>query len=210
MDFFILLIFCLMGYLLGSLCFAVWVSKHYFSIDIRTKGSGNPGASNTFRILGKRAGIAVLILDILKGVAASLLPLVICRELESMQHIYLYQILAGFFAVVGHIFPVFSKFNGGKGIATLLGVMIVIEPEIALFSLVIFTIIFFMTGYISLASIAGTFVFSVILILLHTGPISFAFLFPLTPFILVLLTHQKNIQRLIDGTESRFQPLKKI
>ena len=130
----------LMAYLLGSIPTAVWLGRAWFGIDVREHGSKNAGATNTFRVLGKKPGVFVLLIDVLKGVLAVVLPIMIWHE-TALGYGFTadrLQILAAIAAVAGHVFPVFAEFRGGKGVATSLGVMIGILPLSAVVCLGIF------------------------------------------------------------------------
>ncbi len=202
-----LLIVCalaVLAYLLGSIPSAVWIGKALHGIDVREYGSGNAGATNTFRVLGKKAGIIVLALDVLKGLTAASLVLMLRDHVEknSFQWVNL-QLLFGFLAVIGHLFPVFAQFRGGKGIATLFGMIIGIHYPSALLCLGLFLIVLFVTRYVSLGSIlaAVSFPIGLVYIFHENAPLFIAF--AITAAILVVLTHQKNIRKLVNGTENK-------
>lgn len=205
----ILLLGCFIAYALGSIPTAVWVGKAHFGIDIRDYGSGNAGATNTFRVLGKKAGVFVMAIDILKGFAATILPKMLIAEFDiiasSNQLIYL-QILFGAAAVVGHIFPLFAGFKGGKGVATLLGMVIAINSVAALGCIAVFLIVFLTSKYVSLGSMLAALSFPILLLLPlvnkhEPNPIMIGFGFVI--FALVVFTHKKNIGRLLKGEENR-------
>jgi len=144
------------AYLLGSIPTSVWIGKSFYGIDVREFGSGNAGATNTFRVLGKKAGIPVLIIDILKGTAAVALAYLSGFEQQSDEFINL-QLGLGIAALIGHIFPVFAGFRGGKGVATILGIVVCIVPVSCSLVLVVFLIVLFSTRMVSLASMLGGF-----------------------------------------------------
>ncbi len=197
------------SYLIGSMPSAVWVGKAYFGIDVRDYGSGNAGATNTFRVLGKRAGAAVLFLDVLKGfTAAMLVKFLPSIAPESARYINL-QLLFGMSALLGHLFPIYVGFKGGKGIATLFGMIIAIHYLSALGCLGIFLLMLFSTRYVSLSSISAAVMFPVMLgfIFKRHEPLFIAF--AICVALLVILTHQKNIRRLLDGNESKAKILKR-
>lgn len=195
----------LLAYLLGSIPTAVWYGKQVHDTDVREYGSGNAGATNTFRVLGKRAGIIVLMIDILKGAtAASLAHALLRLEAIPADRLIEFQLLLGIVAVLGHIFPIFTNFDGGKGVATLLGMMLAIQPVVALLCIVVFLIILISTKYVSLGSLLGTLAFPLLLLLrpFRTGePLLVAFGFVM--FALLAITHQKNIRRILNGDENR-------
>jgi glycerol-3-phosphate acyltransferase PlsY len=135
------------SYVIGSIPSAVWIGKTFHGIDVREHGSGNAGATNTFRVLGKKAGTIVLCIDIVKGFLA-VLPAHLIVEDISINFIN-YQLLLGTAAVLGHVFPLFAKFKGGKGVATLLGLMFGIHPLGSLLCLIIFLVILITSKYVS-------------------------------------------------------------
>lgn len=199
----------LLAYLIGSIPSAVWIGKYMYGVDVRNSGSGNSGATNTFRVLGKKAGIPVLILDIFKGWLAVQLAYIIGNFRPETQLFENFQFLLGLFAVLGHIFPVFAQFRGGKGIATILGAMIAIHYQAALISMAVFLVVFLSTHFVSLSSILGSLMFplSIVFIFNYSSP-TFV-LYSFLVWILVLATHQKNIERLLSKKESKIHLLVK-
>jgi len=191
-----------LAYLIGSIPTAVWVSKRIYGIDIREHGSGNAGATNTFRVLGKNAGIAVMIVDMLKGFAAVKLSYLSAFGSASEQIINL-QIGLGIAAVVGHIFPIWAGFRGGKGIATLFGMILAIQPLVAVSLVGVFLLMLFLTRYVSLSSIAASIAFPVLILFIFKEPEASYKLFAIATACLVVLTHHKNITRLLAGNESK-------
>ncbi len=209
MDVFLILITVFLSYLLGSVPSAVWVGKAFYGIDVREYGSGNAGASNTFRVLGKKAGIFVLFLDFTKGfTAATLVYFFNSLDPESVRWVNL-QLLFGLSAVLGHIFPVFADFKGGKGIATLFGMVVSIHYLPALACCAIFILILLATRYVSLSSITAVSLFPVLLIYVFREDAKLLIVFGISAAIMVILTHQKNIKRLIDGEENKANILPK-
>ncbi len=197
------------SYLIGSMPTALWVGKAFFGLDIREHGSGNSGASNTFRVLGKKAGIAVLLIDVIKGLtAASLVRYFSFVELGSIRYVNL-QLLFGLSAVVGHIFPLYANFKGGKGIATLLGMLIAIHYLSALVCMGLFLGTLFSTRYVSLSSILTAVAFPFIAIFLYKNEEPMFVAFGIAAALMVVLTHQKNIKRLVAGNENKAKLLKK-
>ncbi len=191
-----------LAYLIGSIPTAVWISKRVFGIDIREHGSGNAGATNTFRILGPKAGSVVMLGDMLKGFIAVKLSLLSHFPWSSMQITDL-QVALGLVAVVGHIFPIWADFRGGKGIATLFGMILAIQPLVAASLVGVFLAMLFLTRYVSLSSITASVAFPLlILFIFHEPEISYR-LFAIATALLVVLTHHKNISRLISGNESK-------
>ncbi|RQO32409.1 acyl-phosphate glycerol 3-phosphate acyltransferase [Taibaiella sp. KBW10] len=192
------------AYMLGSIPTAVWVSQKFFGIDIREHGSGNAGATNTFRILGKNAGIAVMIIDMLKGfVAVKLAYLSLYPHNDTSSAFTNLQVALGLLAVIGHIFPLFAGFKGGKGIATLFGMILGIQWVVALCLVGVFLIMLTLTKYVSLSSITASIAFPVLLLFIFKGQEPSYMLFAIATALLVVLTHHKNIQRLLTGNESK-------
>ena len=197
------LLFILLAYLTGAFPSAVWVGKTFYKIDVREFGSGNAGATNTFRVLGKKAGIPVLIMDIFKGWLSVNYISFLTNIPESAEAVFEIKLAFGIAAVIGHLFPIYTGFRGGKGIATLLGLLIGLHAVAALYSILVFVIVFITSKYVSLASIIASIAFPVLVILiLGSTNVSlnlFAFFVP----ILSLITHQKNIERLLRGEETK-------
>lgn len=192
------------AYLLGSLPAAVWVGKRFYGIDVREHGSGNAGATNTFRVLGKKAGIPVLLLDVLKGfLAVSLVWLQ--DDYSSLAHTPFtnLKLSFGFGAVLGHIFPIFAGFRGGKGIATLLGIVLAVHPPAALCSLGLFVLILTITKYVSLGSMVAGLAFPLLVIFLFKSNVASLNIFSSVVAILIVVTHQKNILRLMSKSENK-------
>lgn len=197
-------ILALLGaYLIGSVPSAVWIGKAFHGIDVREYGSGNAGATNTFRVLGKKAGIPVLLIDILKGYLALQLVYLTGNYLPSSQQFVNFKLALGIAALIGHIFPVFAGFRGGKGVATLLGILIGVQPVAALICAGIFLLIFIPSGYVSLGSMTAAIAYPFIIMLVLNETIPTVNIFAMSVAILVLITHQKNIERLLKGNESK-------
>ncbi len=198
----------IMAYLIGSIPVALIISKKFFGIDIREYGSGNMGATNAFRVLGPKYGTIIMVLDILKGMLAVglfyLLPYYLSNELERTN----FMIGLGLSAVMGHIFPIFANFKGGKGVATLLGMLIAVQPVVAVCCVAVFVLVLYLTRYVSLSSILGAIMLPVsVLLIWNEHELSYR-IFALLVAFLVIITHQKNIGRLIRGAESRIPILK--
>jgi glycerol-3-phosphate acyltransferase PlsY len=203
MEVFWIIILAILAYVLGSFPSSIWLGKAYFGVDIRDFGSGNAGATNTFRVLGTQVGIVVLFLDIVKGVtAASLVHYLGFVEHGTDQFINL-QLLFGLLAVVGHIFPVFEKFKGGKGIATLFGMLIGIHYVLALAIMGLFIIVLLLTKYVSLSSILAAIAFPILIIFVFKRDEPLFIAFGIAADVMVILTHKKNITRLLNGEESK-------
>jgi glycerol-3-phosphate acyltransferase PlsY len=197
------LLFVLLAYLTGAFPSAVWVGKTFYKIDVREFGSGNAGATNTFRVLGKKAGIPVLIMDVFKGWLAVNYLSFLAVIPESIEHQFEIKLVFGIAAVIGHLFPVYTGFRGGKGIATLLGLLIGLHPIAALFSIFVFIIVFLISKYVSLGSIIASVAFPILVILVLGSTNSSLNLFAVFVPILSLITHQKNIERLVRGKETK-------
>jgi acyl phosphate:glycerol-3-phosphate acyltransferase len=205
MDILLIATLFLAAYLIGSISTAVWIGKAYYGIDIRQHGSGNSGATNTFRVLGKKPGTIVMLIDIFKGwVATSLAALLVIFNAVPAEDLIIYQLIMGALAVVGHIFPVYERFKGGKGVATLLGMMLAIHLEVALMCMVIFVIVLFTSKYVSLGSMIAALAFPILLLLPRFHPDNpILIIFGFVVFAVVVLTHRKNINRLLHGEESK-------
>jgi glycerol-3-phosphate acyltransferase PlsY len=191
---------------------AVWIGQAFYGIDIREYGSGNAGATNTFRVLGKKAGIAVMFLDIFKGYTATNLAYLIGLSLtgpqDSVQFVN-YQLALGVTAVFGHLFPVFAGFRGGKGVATLFGMILAVHTEAAMLCVLTFVLFLLVFKYVSLSSIMAGFSFPLSIIFIFQSPIRSVLLYGMCICILILVTHQKNIERLLKGEEPRVDLFKR-
>jgi acyl phosphate:glycerol-3-phosphate acyltransferase len=190
------------AYLLGSIPSAVWFGKLLFGIDVREQGSKNAGATNTVRVLGWKAGLPVLLVDILKGFAAVNLVW-ISTYFSGTENFVDLQLTLGGFAVLGHIYPIFAGFRGGKGVACMFGIILAIAPLPTLIALGIFLITLLITKYVSLSSILAGFTFPLLIMFVFKTTIQSLIIFSLIVSVLLLLTHQKNIERLIRKEESK-------
>ena len=193
----------LISYLLGSIPTAVWIGKYFFKLDVREHGSGNAGATNTFRILGKKAGIPVLLIDVLKGWISVMLAIWFLSPGDSPVLFENFRVLCGAAAVLGHVFPLFAGFRGGKGVATLLGVAIGMQPLAALCCIGLFLMVLILTKYVSLGSILASIFYGIFLLAIDRVHHDATIIFALTIPVLVIITHTKNIRRLFDGNENR-------
>ncbi|MFN5877791.1 MAG: glycerol-3-phosphate 1-O-acyltransferase PlsY [Flavobacteriales bacterium] len=207
MDF---ILFSIIAYLLGSIPTAVWIGRYRYGLDVREHGSKNAGATNTFRVLGKKPGILVLFIDIVKGALATALPeMILESNLQDPDHLIQIRILSAIFAVTGHVFPIFAQFRGGKGVATSLGVIIGLQPIAALICVSIFLVVFVSTKYVSLGAITAAIAFPLINYFM-LGEKSFWLLsFSLLLSALVIIAHRKNINRLMKGEENKMNLFKK-
>ncbi len=205
------IIFSIVAYLLGSIPSAVWVGKAWYNIDVREHGSKNAGATNTFRVLGKKPGIVVLSIDIIKGALATLLPVVVLNSTLRIEneHIIQIQILAAIFAVIGHVFPLFAQFKGGKGVATSLGVIIGLQPLAALICVVLFLLFFILFQFVSLGAIVAALSFPLVIRFIIQEDSNWLFSFSILLSFLVIFAHRKNIGRLVKGEEAKMNLFKK-
>jgi len=203
------IIFIVTGaYLIGSISTSVWISRVFFNIDIREHGSGNAGTSNTLRVLGKKAAIIVFIIDVLKGLVATQI-VILFKDTINPDYFIFYQIIAGIAAVVGHIFPVYTSFKGGKGVATLFGICLGFLTLPTLLSAVVFTLVFLLSGYSSLGSLTAGLSFPVFTLgLFQYSAISITVFVLIIP-VLLIITHNKNIVRLINREENKIHFRKK-
>jgi glycerol-3-phosphate acyltransferase PlsY len=201
----------LLAYLLGSIPTAVWYGEGFFGLDIRKYGSGNAGATNTFRVLGKRAGTIVMLIDVLKGYTATILSSLLWYfDVIGTHEILTFKLVFGLVAVIGHCFPIWADFKGGKGVASLLGMVLAIHPEVAAVCIAIFLVVVIASQYVSLGSMMAALAFPVLLLLRAFGQKEHPLLivFGVVVFLFVVLTHQKNIGRLLNGRENRTQLIK--
>ena len=199
------LLLIIIAYLIGSIPTAVWVSKVFFGVDIRDYGSGNSGATNTYRVLGVKWGTFVMVVDMLKGVLATFLYLVLPHyigESDQNDHINL-MVGLGLAAVLGHIFPIWAGFKGGKGVATVFGMVLAIQPIVALYVVLIFILVLYFTRFVSLSSILASIAFPILILGIFNEPEHLYRIFAIAVALLVILTHQKNINRLLQGNESK-------
>lgn len=197
----ILIICCIVAYLMGSIPTSIWIGKGYYGIDVREHGSQNPGASNTFRVLGRKTGIVVLLIDTLKGFLAVMLIYWFSGGYEG--NLIPWQLLCGLLAVLGHLFPVFANFSGGKGVATLLGVVLALHPLSALAALALFLILLVATRQVAVGSIGGALLYPSILYWGFNWQEPFLLTFALLMAALVIVTHRSNIKRLVKGEENK-------
>ncbi len=197
--------YIIVAYLIGSIPSALIISKKYFGIDIRDYGSGNMGATNTFRVLGKKYGTIVMLCDIAKGMIAvglvNLIPYYLHTDasLEKTN----FMIGLGLAAVLGHVFPIWANFKGGKGVATLFGMIIAIQPLIAASCIGVFLFVLFLTRYVSLSSILAGVMMPICVLWIWNEHEFYYRAFALLVAALIVITHQKNIGKLLRGVETR-------
>ncbi len=203
MDYWIAIAGIVAAYLIGSVSTAVYFGKWFYKVDVRQHGSGNAGATNTLRVLGNKAGLIVLLIDAFKGWLAVSLSHVLVTDSWSDESIVYYRIALALVAVLGHIFPVYTRFKGGKGVATLLGVTVALFPYLLILILVgVFALVFGITKYVSLGSITVAIMLPVLAFFFFD--VSFPLLvLAVLIAVLVPATHRSNIKRLVSGKESR-------
>ncbi len=194
-----------LAYLLGSIPSAVWIGKKYYGIDIREYGSKNAGTTNMLRVLGRRAALPVFALDFLKGfVAVTVVELMQYDNIFGANDIINLKIGAVFAAVLGHIFPIFAGFRGGKGVATLVGAVTGIYPPVTLLCFGVWLVVLMISHYVSLSSMIAGCCFPIFTFISPKVNGSWVFCtFSVVIAVLLLLTHRKNIKRLAAGTESK-------
>ena len=188
-----IILFIVIAYLIGSISPALLVGKIFYDTDIRTMGSGNLGTTNTFRCLGKKAGVIVFVLDISKGIIATMLPSLVLGRVDYLS-------IFGAFAMIGHVYPIFANFKGGKAVATGSGVFIFLYPTLSLILVAIFFSTLFITGYVSLGSILICLTSIVYLSIFESGIDKWVMI---VMCIFVIYMHKSNIKRLINGTENK-------
>lgn len=195
MNIFLAVVFCIIAYFLGSIPTAYIVAKLALGIDIRDYGSGNVGSTNALRVMGKKGGAIVLICDFLKAFIAAMLAKHFCGELVGLA--------AAIIAIIGHIFPVWLKFKGGKGVAAGLGGLVAILPVMMIFILIIWAVVVFLTGYVSLGSIVAALAVEVYLLVM--GYDIWYMILTLPIVILIIYSHRSNLKRILNHQENRFR-----
>lgn len=203
------IIIAVIAYLIGSINFSIILSKRMAGFDIREKGSGNAGTTNMLRAVGKKAAVITLICDILKGVVSILIAVLAGKIVKNLDNALLVQ-LAGIFVIIGHTFPVFFKFKGGKGIATSLGVLLMINWQIGLICLIFALVLMALTKMVSVGSIAAAILFPILVAFIDqnyivpTSNSNWSYLvFSIIVSLLVIFNHRANVQRILNGTENR-------
>lgn len=191
-----------LAYLLGSIPTSVWLGSWLKGIDLRDYGSGNAGATNAFRVLGKPIGIAVLLIDMLKGYAAVSLSHLQQEILPGTEIWMIFRIGLGLLAIAGHIYPLFAKFKGGKGVAALAGIGLALHPLSALCALGVYAVVFMIGRVSSAGSLMAVVSYPVWVIWVFNEGYRSMTLFSLAVVALVLITHRSNIRRLFLGRES--------
>ena len=202
------LMIVILAYLIGSIPTAVWVSQRFFGIDIREYGSGNAGATNVYRVLGSRWGTVVMLVDMLKGMAAVQLAWLLPEYADSEILFQNLQTILGMTAVLGHIFPIWADFRGGKGVATVFGMVLGISPITAVSCVGIFGLVLYLTRFVSLSSILASIAFPIFILVIFNVDNPLYRVFAIAVALMVVLTHQKNIGRLLRGEETKMPILK--
>ena len=206
------ILFGLIAYILGSIPSAVWIGKKYYGVDVREQGSKNAGATNTFRVLGKNAGIIVLLMDVIKGVLAVSTPYFVNQFLNvnwTYEYLIHIQLIAALSAILGHVFPLFANFKGGKGVATSLGVIVALHPPTALVCFILFFIVFLVFNYVSLGAIVASISFPIVIYFVFNEDDVWLNLFSIFLGLAVIIAHKKNIKRLINKEEGKMSLFKK-
>lgn len=203
------IIVAVIAYLLGSISFSIIISKKMAGFDVREKGSGNAGTTNVLRSVGKKAALLTLIGDVLKGVVAILVAILAGNIVKNLDRALLVQI-AGVCVILGHTFPIFFKFKGGKGIATSLGVLLMTNWQIGLICLVYALILIALTRMVSVGSIVAAILFPVLVLFINqnyivpTGTDNWSYLiYSIIITALILFNHRENIKRINEGTENK-------
>jgi len=206
MDF---ILFAISAYLLGSIPTAIWLGKAKYGIDVREHGSNNAGATNTFRVLGKKPGVVVLFIDILKGFIAVFLPFIFGIGEWGSNHLIEVQLVAALCAVSGHVLPIFANFRGGKGVATSLGVIVGVHPIAAGICVAVFLIVFVISKYVSLGATIAACCFPILLAFYFKVDSVWLLSFSVLLSAVVVYVHKKNIGRLLRKEENKMNLFKK-
>ncbi len=197
-------VMAIIAYLIGSINFSVILSKKMAGFDVREKGSGNAGTTNMLRSVGKKAAVITLICDILKGVVAILIAMALGKIFSDVNGALLIQV-AGVAVIIGHTFPIFFKFKGGKGVATSLGVLIMSNWQIGLICLVFALILIILTQMVSVGSIAAAILYPVLTLFIPENYIvpGNYIIYSIVLAIIIIFNHRENVKRLLNGTENR-------
>ena len=200
------IIVSIVAYLIGSISFSVIISKKMAGFDVREKGSGNAGATNMLRSVGKKAAALTLLGDALKGVVAILFAIIVGAIAKDLDKALLVQ-LAGILVVVGHTFPIFFGFKGGKGVATSLGVLLMTNWQIGLICLVFALVLMALTRMVSMGSVGAAILFPILVLFIHTNYTvsegSSYLIYSIILAVIVAFNHRTNIQRILNGTENK-------
>jgi glycerol-3-phosphate acyltransferase PlsY len=199
----------ILAYLLGSIPSAVWIGKLFHNIDVREHGSGNAGTTNTIRVLGWATGIPVLLFDIVKGWLAAMLPVFFHIADHGSALLTNLQIIVGIIAITGHIFPLFAGFRGGKGVATVFGVFLALQPLLTICCMGVFLVVLLITGIVSVSSMIAGIAFPVFLFLFFNTPSVLFKIFSIIICVALVVTHRKNLGRIRRGEEPKLIKFKK-
>ena len=191
---FTFIIGALVAYLLGSIPSGLWIGQYFFQKDIRQFGSGNLGSTNAFRVLGKKAGSVVLFCDVFKGFLAMILAMTVFKQ-DSLSPLWIAS-----FAVIGHTFPLFASFKGGKAVATFAGMILAYQPLLLLYGLIIFLVLLAITRMVSLTAMVTITAGVLLSLLFHDWTLT---AFALAIDIFIIYRHRSNIQRILNGTENK-------
>lgn len=219
----IIVLLALAAYLIGSFSSALWYGKWFYGIDIREHGSKNAGSTNVLRVLGWKCAIPVFITDVIKSFVPTMFFVMLLNKFASpeggcyvacgSEAYYLFQLLFGMMAIVGHIFPVFSGFRGGKGVASMLGIVLALDPLSAAIALGVFIIVVLITRIVSVSSMSAAVAFPIVVCILgffrEAGHSITMTVFSVLVAILLIVTHRKNIKRLLNGEEPKITIAKK-
>lgn len=200
------IVMAVVAYLIGSVNFSVILSKKIAGFDVREKGSGNAGTTNMLRSVGKGAAALTLVLDILKGLVAIIIAKYVVGNMSTDANTAILVQIAGFFVIVGHTFPIFFGFKGGKGVASALGVLLMVNPLIGGICLVYALVVMALTRMVSLGSIMAAILFPVLTIFIDHNYIADGYnyiIFGIAMAILVVFNHRANLKRIYNGTENR-------
>ena len=198
------IVVAILSYLIGSINFSIIISKKVAGFDVREKGSGNAGTTNMLRTVGKKAALITLVCDILKGVISVLLALLLGKIAKEANNSILAQI-AGILVIIGHTFPIFFKFKGGKGVATAVGVLLTTNWQIGLICLIFGLVLIALTRMVSLGSITAAILFPILVLFIKTNYIVEGnyFIYSLIIAVMVVFNHRENVKRLLSGTENK-------
>ena len=199
----LIVISIVLAYLTGSIPSSVWIGRFFHGIDVREHGSFNAGATNTMRVLGLKTGIPVLIFDIFKGWLAVKYAVIFGIFPESPMAFVQLSIALGIVAIIGHIYPIWAGFKGGKGVATVFGVLLALHPLATLCAAATFLLILFLTKYVSLGSVIAGISFPIWIIFVFSSGNLYLNLFSCLVAVLIIVTHKKNLQRLFQGEEKK-------
>ncbi len=223
MNILIIILLAIAAYLIGSFSSALWYGKWFYGIDIREHGSKNAGSTNVLRVLGWKCAIPVFITDVIKSFVPTMFFVMLLNKFASpegsvyvaqgSEAYYLYQLLFGMMAIVGHIFPIFSGFKGGKGVASMLGLVLALDPLSAAIALGVFIIVVLITRIVSVSSMSAAVAFPIVVYVLgifrETGHSITMTVFSILVAILLIVTHRKNIKRLLNHEEPKITIAKK-